>query len=416
MQRQNQYFTGLDIGTTAVRCVVGQLNEQDIAPTIIGVGVVSNLGVRKGSVANIEDTVAAIDGAIEAAERMAGHEVTSATVNINGAHIVGMNSKGVVAISSNSREIGQADIARVEEAATLVQLPVNREIIQVFAREYRLDGQDGIKDPIGMTGVRLEVDAHVVTAATSALRNLEKAMDASGTTINYRLLASLAAAEAVLNRDQRENGVVVIDFGASTTNIAVFEEGDVQHVAVIPAGSHNITNDLAIGLRTELDVAEAVKLHFADESAKSKGKKSAKTLTVKVGGETYTFLRREVRMIVNARLEEIFELVDDELEKINKSGNLPGGAVLVGGGSRLAGIDEFVRRKLRLPARVSKPHGFAGLADKVDSPEFATVIGLMLYDMHADGAGSVGGVATSVAGGMKSISRGVMNFLRRFVP
>ncbi len=385
---QSKYFVGLDIGTTEIRCVVGQLNDEDVAPTVIGTGIAMNLGSRKGAVVNIQDTVNAIDSAIEQAERMSGFEINAATININGSHIVGMNSKGVIAISSSNREIGPDDINRVEEAATVVQLPANREIIQVFARDYRLDGQEKIKDPIGMTGVRLEVDAHVVTASTPALRNLEKAMDAAGTNINFRLLSGLAAAEAVINRSQRENGVAVVDYGAATANLAVFEEGEVEHVAVIPVGSHNITNDLAIGLRTELEIAEQVKLNFHKDLAGAK-KRSDRHVKIKLAGEEYVFSRRETEMIIKARLEETFDLIDAELKKINRSGKLPGGVVLVGGGAQLSGIEEFAKNRLKLPARVAKPHGFAGLTDTVDSPKFATVIGLMLYDMHAGGSGQL---------------------------
>jgi len=404
---QNSYFVGLDIGSTAVRCIIGQLNENDIAPTVIGTGVSPNLGVRKGSIVNIQDTVNAIDAAIEIAERMAGYEVNGATVNVNGSHIIGMNSKGVVAISSSTREIGPDDIARVEEAATVVQLPTNREIIQVFARDYRLDGQEHIKDPVGMTGVRLEVDAHVVTAATPSLRNLEKVMDGAGTQVHYRLLGGLAAAEAVINRDQRENGVVIVDYGATTTNIAIFEEGDVQHVAVIPVGSHNLTNDLAIGLRTELEVAEAVKLAHAGPG--NKNRKAA--ASVKVNDQEFNFKQSDIEHIVKARLDETLDLVDEELAKINRSGKLPGGVVLVGGGARLEGLDEYVKRRLRLPARTAKPHGFAGLVDTIDSPEFATAIGLMLYDMHA--SGQYGSSASR--GGLRSGLGGLGSALKRWL-
>ncbi|HEX9679276.1 MAG TPA: cell division protein FtsA [Candidatus Saccharimonadales bacterium] len=410
---QNSYFVGLDIGSTAVRCIIGQLNEQDVAPTVIGTGVSPNLGVRKGSIVNIQDTVNAIDAAIEQAERMSGYEVRGATINVNGSHIVGMNSKGVVAISSSTREIGQDDISRVEEAATVVQLPANREIIQVFARDYRLDGQEHIKDPIGMTGVRLEVDAHVVTAATPSLRNLEKAMNGAGTQVHFRLLGGLAAAEAVINREQRENGVVVVDYGATTTNLAVFEEGDVQHVAVIPVGSHNLTNDLAIGLRTELEVAEEVKLAHAGRGLRDK----SRTVTVELGDDEFTFKRSDVEHIVAARLEETFNLVDKELDKINRSGRLPGGVVLVGGGAKLEGLDEYVRDLLKLPARISKPQGFAGLIDNIDSPEFATAIGLMLYDMHASlGEDFNAGRGTGLRLNLSGLGRGLMGWLRRLKP
>jgi cell division protein FtsA len=223
----------------------------------------------------------------------------------------------------------------------------------------------------------------------------------------------LASAEAVINRNQRENGVLVMDYGASTTNIAIFEEGDVQHVAVIPVGSHNITNDLAIGLRTEIDIAEQVKLNFAENRDRGRNK----TLTVEVGGERYNFDRKTVEHIVSSRLDETLDLVDKELQKINRSGKLPGGVVLVGGGSNLRGIDEYVKQYLRLPARVAKPHGFAGLVDTIDDPQFATAIGLMLYDMHASSDGNNGSMSLSGAGrGLKSAFRMLGRWLKRLAP
>jgi len=407
----NNYFIGLDIGTTAVRCVIGHFAENDIAPNIIGVGKAPNLGVRKGTIVNINETIDAVDRAIEEAERIAGFQVDAATVNINGMHIVGLDSKGVIAISTNTREITNAEIERVQEAATVVQLPVNREIIQVFSRNYRLDGQDNIKDPLGMTGVRLEVDAHVITASTPAIKNLHKVLDGTGTSINHKLLSSLAASDAVIKREQRENGVVIVDIGASTTNVAVFEEGDVKHVSVIPVGSMNITNDLAIGLRTELAAAEKVKIEYG--RAITPNKNQGKNVKVKVNSQEFIFDRKQLDMVVQARLDEIFELVDKQLHQIRRSGKLPGGAVIVGGGANLEGIADYAREKLRLPAYVAQPSGFSGLAEKVTNPEFATAIGLMLYDMHVRGD-TVQSVSAGAANTVRSFSRGLRRFFRRF--
>lgn len=381
MQKGNQHFVGLDIGTSQVRCVIASLADGDVAPTIVGVGTSPNLGVRKGSVVNIQETVQAVDVAIDEAERMSGYQISSATVNVNGAHIKGMNSKGVIAVGAANREITAEDILRVEEAATVVQLPPNREIIQVFAKNYVLDGQENIKDPLGMSGVRLEVEAHVVTAATPSLRNIDSVMEATGTKSNGRLLSGLAATEAVINRQQRENGVAVIDFGASTTNLTVLEEGDVQYVAVIPMGSNNITNDLAIGLRTELEVAEKVKLESSVNGPGNKRSKKSKKMKFTVNRKEFIFTQEEIEDVMQARLDEIFEHVDKELGRVNRSGQLPGGVILAGGGSKLTGLEEYAKESLRLPVRIAKPSGFSGLSDKVDGSEFSTAMGLMLHDL-----------------------------------
>lgn len=381
MSKSTKHFVGLDIGTSQVRCVIGSLSDNDIAPTIVGVGTSKNQGVRRGSVVNIQETASAIDIAIDEAERMSGYEVSSAIVNVNGAHIKGMNSKGVIAVSADNREITTEDILRVEEAATVVQLPPNREIIQVFSKNFILDGQGNIKDPLGMSGVRLEVEAHVITAASPSLRNIDSAMEMTNIEVNGRLLSGLAATEAVINRQQRESGVAVIDFGASTTNIAVLEDGDVQYVAVVPLGSNNITNDLAIGLRTELDVADKVKLTSSVDGPGNKRTKKNKKLKFSVSGKEFIFSQGDIENIMQARLDEVFELIDRELARVNRSGKLPGGVILAGGGSKLEGIEDYAKEKLKLPVRIAKPSGFAGLSDKVDGSEFSTAVGLMLHDL-----------------------------------
>ncbi len=381
MHKSNQHFIGLDIGTSRVRCVIASLATGDVAPTIVGVGTSQNLGVRKGSIVNIQETVQAVDIAIDEAERMSGYQVSAVTVNVNGSHIKGMNSKGVIAVEAANREITAEDILRVEDAATVVQLPPNREIIQVFSKNYLLDGQENIKDPLGMSGVRLEVEAHVITAASPSLRNIDNVMDATDTAINSRLLSGLAATEAVINRNQRENGVAVIDFGASTTNLTVLEEGDVQYVAVIPMGSNNITNDLAIGLRTELEVAEKVKINSSVNGPGTTRSKKSKKVKFNVNRRDYIFAQADVENIMQARLDEIFEHVDNELARVNRSGQLPGGVIIAGGGAKLKGLEEYAKEALRLPVRIAKPTGFSGLSDKVDGSEFSTVVGLMLHDL-----------------------------------
>jgi cell division protein FtsA len=370
-------YVGLDVGTSTVRCVVGIIDQNNPSKlSIVAHGSAPNLGMRKGIVVHIEDVADAIAQAITEAERLSGMHLTGATVNINGNHVSGLNSKGVIAISAANREITQEDRLRVEEAATIVQLPSNREIIQVFAQNYRLDGQDNIKDPVGMHGVRLEVDTHIVTAATPNLRNLDMTFDKAQVNVHNRTLSSLAAAEAVLQRQQKEAGTVLIDIGAGTTNLVVLEDGEVQHVAVLPVGGQHITNDLAIGLRTDLDVAEAVKVQFATLAQTNK-----RDVRIKMNGQEHVFKAEDIAMITEARVEELFEIVNKELTKIHRAHKLPGGVVLVGGTAKLPGIAEFAKEQLQLASRVGKLQPMSGLIDTVADPAYCTAVGLMQLDM-----------------------------------
>ena len=373
-----EQFIGLDIGTSTVRCVVGTHDLQGAhEPSIIGHGQAPNQGMRRGSVVHVDDVVDAVAKAVTEAERISGMPIKSATVNVNGSHVTGINSEGVIAISAANREITADDRLRVEEAATIMNLPPNREIVQFFAKNYSLDGQRNIKDPVGMHGVRLEVDAHIVTAATPNLRNLDAALGKADIQANHHTVSSLAAAEAVLTRQQKEAGTALVDLGAGTANLIVFEDGEVQHVAVLPLGGQHITNDLAIGLKTDLDIAEAVKLQHA--SLRSDVKKT--TATVKIGHKTHSFEFEDIAMVVEARVEEILEYIDKELQKIKRSRKLPGGIVFTGGSAKLPGLDEFAREKLELPARLGRLRGISGLADTVEDPAYTTVVGLMMLDM-----------------------------------
>ena len=387
MQENARYAVGLDVGTTTVRCVVGHVEGGQASPTIVGVGECANSGMRKGTVVNLVNAASAIDKALELAERMSGYQINGATVSVNGSHIIGMSSKGVIAVGANGHEITEDDLHRVEEAATVVQLPANREILEVTPRSYQLDGQENIKDPIGMTGVRLEVDAHVITALGPHLKNLHKACEMTETMAHATVLAGLAAARAVVTDQQTENGVVLIDLGGTTTNVAVYEEGDLQHVAVLPVGSVNITNDLAIGLKTDLDVAEAVKLEHA-VAVPAARKDKREIITVKVGGKSHEFAVDDIDMIVDARLEEIFELVNKELKSIGRAAKLPGGAVLTGGGAQLSAIADYAKQALQLSARVGHTQEFAGVSDKVASPAWSTALGLMLIDLESQNLGT----------------------------
>lgn len=378
-EQSSQYYFGLDIGTSTTRCVIGMLEqgEETAVLSIIGHGSAPNFGMRKGVAVRIDDVVDSIVQAVTEAERVSGVHVPSATVNVNGAQVLGMNSRGVIAISAANREITSDDRLRVEEAATIVKLPPNREIIQVFAKNYRLDGQDNIKDPVGMQGVRLEVDTHIVTASTSTIRNLDLALEKAHVIPSHHTISSLAAAEAVLSRQQKESGTVLIDIGSGTTNLVVLEEGEVQHIAVLPIGGINITNDLAIGLKTDLDVAELVKIQHGGLGSRSK----TGSVSVIVNKNRHEFDGELVHMIIEARVEELLEYVDKELKKIQRSRKLPGGVVIVGGSAKLPGIAEFTKDKLELAARIGKLQPLAGLMDTVQDPSYYSVVGLMLLDM-----------------------------------
>lgn len=378
------HFVGVDIGTSAVRVVVGTVDEEG-RPEIIGYSQAENTGMRRGVVAHAEEVGLAVSTALHDAERLSGRHITRATVNINGAHVQGFNSRGVIAISAANREITIDDRLRVEEAAAVMQMPANREIIQVFPKAYRLDGQDNIKDPVGMQGVRLEVDTHIVTASTPNIKLLETAAEKAALGVKHRTVSSLASAEAVLTRQQREAGTAVIDIGAGTTNLVIIEDGEVQHVAVIPVGGIHVTNDLAIGLKTDLDIAEKVKVEHADLS-----KPVRATVSVMIDKQQHTFSADDVHMVVEARIEELFELVDKELKRVGRSRKLPGGVIFTGGSAQIKGLTEFAKETLELPAKLGKMGELGGLADAVENIAFATPIGLMLLDMLLEGQQAAG--------------------------
>jgi cell division protein FtsA len=390
------YYIGLDIGSANVRCVVGMMETQESenALSVIGVGTSHNHGMRKGAVAHVEDVAQAISDAVTDAERMAGVRISDATINVNGAHISSVPSRGVVAISNPNRQITDDDRARVEEAATVINLPANREIIQVFAKNYRIDGQDNIKDPVGMQGVRLEVDTLVLTAGIPLLRTLDAALEKAQVGVNHHTVSSLAAAEAVLNRKQKESGTAVIDIGAGTTNIVIIEEGEVEYVSVIPVGGQNLTNDLAIGLKTDLDIAEEVK---RAHSTLNFDTPPAEHISIEHEGKRYQFQEKIVRLVIEARMEELFEQIDKEFKKVGKSRKLPGGVVIVGATAHIPGLADYAKERLQLPAKIGKINNVGGLVDTINSQEYATPVGLMMLDMLLGGQQmSVGTLASGV--------------------
>lgn len=406
MQETSRYAVGIDIGTTTVRCVVGHIDATTGTPTIVGVGSVPNSGMRKGAIANLTGPAHAIDDALGEAERMSGYQVDVAALSINGSHILSTKADGMIAVGSLDHEINDDDLARIEEVATVGKVPANREILEVVPHSYRLDGQDNIKDPIGMTGTRLEINANVISALSPHVTNLQKTAELAKVEPRLITPAVVAAARAVLSEQQLENGVGVIDMGGATTSIAIFEEGDLQFVSVLPVGGANITNDLAIGLKTDPEIAEKVKV----EHGEAVMRKDAATVSVKHEKQVHEFGVHDIDEVVDARLEEIFEAIHKELKRAGYAGRLPSGVVLTGGSAKMKKMADYAKESLGLAARIGAAKGYGGVAEHLDEPQFATAVGLMLADaqgvpvQQARHGGSKGNGAAAVksAGGFLS--------------
>lgn len=411
MQDNSRYAVGLDIGTTTVRCVVGHVDATTGAPTIVGVGKAINSGMRKGVVVNLTGPAHAIDEALGEAERMSGYQVDVATVSINGQHILSTKADGMIAVGALDHEINHEDLQRIEEVATTGKVPANREIIEVVPHSYRLDGQDNIKDPLGMMGTRLEINANVVSVLVPHLQNLQKTTEMAKVDSHTIVPSVLAGAKAVVKESQLENGVAVVDFGGSTTSVAVFEEGDLQYIGVIPVGGSSITNDLAIGLKTDPEIAEKIKIAHASAIPRT----DSKGISLKEAGEVYTFDLNDIDEIVEARLEEIFEAVNKELKKAGRAGKLPSGVLLVGGGANMKHLAEYAKSTLGLAAKVGKSEGYGGVSEDAGRPEFTTAVGLMLIDAER-GIGSAGakGAKKFAAGDAKAGLQKASGILGRF--
>ncbi|MDD3190100.1 MAG: cell division protein FtsA [Candidatus Pacebacteria bacterium] len=411
MSKEN-IIIGLDLGAGQVRTVVAQIQGDDSSPLVLGVGVVPSCGISNGVIVDIEDTINAINKSKEEAERIAGVPVEHAFVSINGKHISSQFSKGVVAVSRADGEISEEDVNRVMNAAQAISVPTNKEIINVFPCGYTVDGQEQIKSPVGMNGVRLEINALLIQGAAPFIKNIEKCVQQRcGIDIDDMIFAPIAAAKSVLSRKQRELGVVVIDIGKETTGIVVYEDGNMLGTAVIPVGAGHITNDIAIGLRTSIDVAEKIKLEYGNAMASEVDKQEEIDLQEIDSSEEGIFKRHYIAEIIEARVEEIFSMVDDELRKMDKSGMLPAGAVLVGGGAKMQGIVNLAKKILRLPSQIGYPAEMNGVVDRIDDPEFATAVGLVMWEaddnglFYADRGGSVklGNLGKKIKGIFKAL-------------
>ncbi|OGG90021.1 cell division protein FtsA [Candidatus Kuenenbacteria bacterium RIFCSPLOWO2_12_FULL_42_13] len=383
---KERLITGLDIGTSFVRVVTGQFNPQDGNFYIIGCGEVPSAGISKGVIVSIEDAVSSITSCLEQSERMIGSPIERVFVGISGAHIITQESKGVITVSRANGEIKEDDVDRAIQAAQAVATPPNYEILHVIPKNFIIDNQTGIKDPLGMTGIRLEVATQIILGLSSQIKNLTKAVYRTGVEIDDLVLSVLANAEAVLTKRQKELGVALVNIGESTSAAAVFEEGDLLHTFIIPLGSNHITADIAIGLRTSLDVAESIKLEYGQAVSENVNKKEEINLGDFSESENESVSLKYISEIIEARVEEIFDMVDKELIKIDRSGLLPAGVVLTGGGAQLPGIIEVAKKRFRLPASLGLPLNINTAIDKINNLSFTAAIGLAYW-----GAETIGG-------------------------
>ena len=407
MGRKSNVLVGLDIGTTKTTAIVGEITETGI--DIIGIGTSPAKELRKGVVVNIENTVEAIKRAVEEAEHMSGCRINSVYVGIAGSHVKGQNSLGIVSIKG--REVGEEDVQRAIEASKSIAIPVDREILHTLPQNYVVDGQDGIRDPVGMSGVRLEAKVHIVTGAVPSIQNIVKSVNRVGLDIDDIVLEQLAASEAILSSDEKDLGVVLIDIGGSTTGIAIFSEGSIRHTAIIPVGGNYLTSDIATGLRTPFNDAERIKIRYGCAVAARIPKEEIIEVPSVGGREDRQVSRQILGRIVEPRMEEILTLALKEIVRSGYEDLLAAGVVLTGGTALLSGINEMAEQIFDMPVRRGNPIGIGGLSDVVNSPAYTVGVGLIIYGSKKIAGGSVYGKTGSIFG---NIARTIKKWLVEF--
>ncbi len=413
---KDNIIAGLDIGSTSIRLVIGQKIP---GPTgeelqIIGAVSVPTSGVSKGIVNSIEETTSSISACLEKAERLVGVPISRVWVSINDPHIKCERSKGVVAVSRSDGEIGDTDVNRAIEAARALAVPVNYEILHVIPIKFGVDNQSDIKDPIGMNGIRLEVETLIIQGLSTQIKNLTKAIYRTGLEIEDLVLAPLAAAEAVLSPKQKELGVALINLGSATTSLAVYEERNLIHTAILPIGAEHITADVAIGLRCPINLAERIKQKYGqavidDGTSQDEIDVSNLVKEEEINDDITTVSRKYVSEIINARVEEIFDRVDSEFKKIDRSGMLPAGVIFVGGGADLDSLVESAKKKLRLPAAIGLAKNINVVIDKVKNPEFLTALGLVIWGSHSELEGASNGKFKKSLDGLFEKTKGLFS-------
>jgi cell division protein FtsA len=381
MDNANPLLVGIDVGTTKICALVGETDEIG-SLRILGVGVEPARGMRKGVVVNVEEASTAIANAVEKAQRSAGYEIGAAFVSLAGSHIASINSRGVAGIGGSSHGIDNEDIDRALDAAQAIAIPHGREVLHVIPRGFTVDGQDGIRQPLGMHGFRLEVEAHIITAASASMQNLTKCVESAGVAVEAYVLNPLASAEVVLTETEKEMGVIVCDIGGGTTDLAIYLDGNVWHTMVLSVGGSHLTSDIAHGLRLPADMAERLKIEHGH--ARSADVPASESVTVQPFGEErpIQISRLDLATIIEARVEEMFSLVLQEIKRTGYDGLLPAGMVLTGGSSQLPGMKRVATDILNLPVRTAGPAGLQGLVDKLTGPAYSTSVGLLHWAQH----------------------------------
>ncbi len=422
---KDHLIVGIDLGSSAIRLAVGQIvtgADKRESLSIIGAIEVPSQGISKGSINSLEDVISAISASLEQVERQIGLPVSEVYVSIGGMHMMVQPAKGVIGVSRPDGEIREEDIQRALESARALVNPANYDVIHILPKKFVVDGQSGVKDPVGMQGIRLEVEAHIIQGFSAHVRNLTKAVFRTGLEVRELVFSPLASAEAVTTARQREVGTVVVNVGASTTSIAIYEEGDLLHAAVFPLGADHITSDIAIGLRTSLDVAEHIKRHYASAYAEPMSRFEEINLRELGADHTEMVSRRFVSDIAQARAEELFERVEKELKKVERSGMLPAGAVLTGGGIKLSGMSDIARQVLRLPVSIGAATSVSTpLVELSQDPAFSTSIGLVLwgYGSEREGytpTGKGGSYSNKGSQMVKKMSEPLKKIFKSFLP
>lgn len=414
----NRTVVGIDVGTTKICTMVAEVRP-DSRINVLGVGLTPSKGLDKGVVVNIDDAVNAIATSVEKAERLSGYRIGTAYVGIAGKHVQSLNSRGVVAISRPDHEITGMDVSRAVESAQAVAIPTQREIIHVIPRAYIVDGHENIRDPVGMSGYRLEVETHIVTGEVMAIQNLIKSVERAGVIIDDLVLQPLASGEAVLTAEDKDRGVVLVDIGGGTTDIAIFIQGGIWHSVVIPVGGNHLTNDIVYVLHTPHNTAEYLKLKYGAAIAQEpeEGEDDVIKTESFAPGEHQDISRYHLNQIIQARCEQIVELIAAEIRRSGYEGLLPAGIVLTGGSSQLPGFDELVREMLGMPVRIGSPSNLTGLSDAVDSPPYATGVGLVKWGM-INGLRQPGGSLTvpREPGNWRNVYDRFKGWLKEFLP
>ena len=376
-------FCGIDVGNSAVKVVIAEFNRETLRPHVLGASSVPSNGLRKGMVIDMEEAIRNLGEAIDGAESMAGVKISQAYVALNGLHIRTQTSHGIVAVARADSEISQGDIDRVVDAASVISLPQNREIIHILPKNFIIDAQEHVKNPLGMKGVRLEADVLIIDGLSTYIRNIAKCVNSNDIEVLEFVYSPLALSKSVLDKHQREHGVLNIDIGGGVSTLAMFHEGELVYTSVIPIGSRHITNDLAIALRTSMDVAEDIKIKHGLVANGVISKKDSVDLSDILGEENFIIPKRQLADVINARVSEIFDSVINEVKKSDRY-MLPAGMVLSGGGAKLVGLEGFAKNRMRLAVRLGGDYFLEGISDQVADPSFSAAVGLVVWGLEKE--------------------------------